>query len=531
MKRKMLALLLSAAMVLSLLGATALAVEGDESASSSASVSEPLEGEGETAEPAPAEDAEPEESTDPAEDADPEEGTDPTEDAGPEESTDPGEGEPPAPKDGGEDAGDSSSEPLDGPAVTVGALTAENVPQDGTAPEAEPDPYVPDPAGTITFDNLGRRMRENNLNVLALEENIQVIQSTDYDELKEDLRKGLNEIASTQWNLISIGSGINTGMPGLDGALSGLASLSTASTVQQLQVQYDAMRETFDDIKDGKLQADHQDLVRQLENAQNQVILAGETLYIALVNMEQSSKAIDRGLNTLDRTLKELELRYELGHIPAQTLAQTQGARDALLSNQRTLNSNIEAYTLQLEMHIGAQLTGKARLGGLPQVTAEQLQSMDLERDVAAAKQASYSLYEAKQTLDQAKEDFDDAGSKYNHSEKHYEYIQAQHQWQASQHTYNAAVQSFEMSLRVLYLKVKDNDQVLTAARNALALERNNFAAVQLKHSQGNLSESAVAEAEDKVKQAQEAVDSALIELFASYRSYRWAVDYGILNT
>lgn len=531
MKRKMLALLLSAAMVLSLLGATALAVEGDEPASSSASVSEPLEGEGETAEPAPAEDAEPEEGTDPAEDADPEEGTDPTEDAGPEESTDPGEGEPPAPKDGGEDAGDSSSEPLDGPAVTVGALTAEDVPQDGTAPEAEPAPYVPDPAGTITFDNLGRRMRENNLNVLALEENIQVIQSTDYDELKEDLRKGLNEIASTQWNLISIGSGINTGMPGLDGALSGLASLSTASTVQQLQVQYDAMRETFDDIKDGKLQADHQDLVRQLENAQNQVILAGETLYIALVNMEQNGKAIDRGLNTLDRTLKELELRYELGHIPAQTLAQTQGARDALLSNQRTLNSNIEAYTLQLEMLIGAQLTGKARLGGLPQVTAEQLQSMDLERDVAAAKQASYSLYEAKQTLDQAKEDFDDAGSKYNHSEKHYEYIQAQHQWQASQHTYNAAVQSFEMSLRVLYLKVKDNDQVLTAARNALALERNNFAAVQLKHSQGSLSESAVAEAEDKVKQAQEAVDSALIELFASYRSYRWAVDYGILNT
>ncbi|KQM12737.1 hypothetical protein AOA80_00405, partial [Methanomassiliicoccales archaeon RumEn M1] len=233
-----------------------------------------------------------------------------------------------ASEDGGEEAGDSSSEPLGRPTVTVGALTAEDVPQDGVSPEVEPDPYVPDPAGTITFDNLGRRMRENNLNVLALEENIQVIQSTDYDELKEDLRKGLNEIASTQWNLISIGSGIGAEvpLPGLGEALSGLASLSTASTIQQLQVQYDAMRETFDDIKDGKLQADHQDLVWQLENAQNQVILAGETLYIALVNMEQSSKAIDRGLNTLDRTLKELELRYELGHIPAQTLAQTQGA-------------------------------------------------------------------------------------------------------------------------------------------------------------------------------------------------------------
>ena len=201
MKRKMLALLLSAAMVLSLLGATALAVEGDEPATSSASVSEPEEGE--TAEP------------------------DPAEDAGPEESAPPQEGEPPASEDGGEEA--SSSEPLDRPTVTVGALTAEDVPQDGTAPETEPDAYIPDPAGTITFDNLGRRMRENNLNVLALEENIQVIQSTDYDELKEDLRKGLNEIASAQWNLISIGSGIGAELPlpGLGEALSGIASLST----------------------------------------------------------------------------------------------------------------------------------------------------------------------------------------------------------------------------------------------------------------------------------------------------------------
>ena len=149
MKRKMLALLLSAAMLLSLLGATALAVEGDEPATSSASVSEPEEGE--TTEP------------------------DPAEDAGPEESAPPQEGEPPASEDGGEEA--SSSEPLDRPTVTVGALTAEDVPQDGTAPETEPDAYIPDPAGTITFDNLGRRMRENNLNVLALEENIQAIQA------------------------------------------------------------------------------------------------------------------------------------------------------------------------------------------------------------------------------------------------------------------------------------------------------------------------------------------------------------------
>ena len=41
------------------------------------------------------------------------------------------------------------------------------------------------------------------------------------------------------------------------------------------------------------------------------------------------------------------------------------------------------------------------------------------------------------------------------------------------------------------------------------------YAVAQLKHSQGNISQNALLEAEDKVKQAQEAVDSALIELWA----------------
>ena len=30
--------------------------------------------------------------------------------------------------------------------------------------------YVPDPAGTVSYENLERRMRENNLSLLALEE-------------------------------------------------------------------------------------------------------------------------------------------------------------------------------------------------------------------------------------------------------------------------------------------------------------------------------------------------------------------------
>lgn len=448
-----------------------------------------------------------------------------------------------------EDIPDGSQASADGSGAPEPDEPEQTEGEGGNGEESAIPEYIPDPAGSISFQNMGPRMREGNLNVLALEENIQVIRAIDYDELREDIRTGLNQIANAQWALISMpsmgqlptldvdvtipgssGTSLNEMIGGINQMLSASMSMSTTSTAQSLQSQYDAMREVFDDLKSGKLQADNEDLIWQLTNAQNQIIMAGQSLYIAVVNMEQNGKTLDRSLATLDRTLTELELRYELGHISSQTLAQARAGRTSLLSSQQTLDSNIKNYKMQLELLIGAQLTGNIRLGALPRITDRELNAMDLETDLAAAKQASYSLYEAKQTLDDAEETFQDAGKEYNHNDKHYEYVQAQHQWQAAQHNYNATVQNFEMGLRSLYLQVQDNRQVLEAARSALSIEESNYAVAQLKHTQGNLSQSALLEAEDAVKQAQETVDSAAITLFSSYQSYRWAVDYGILN-
>lgn len=392
------------------------------------------------------------------------------------------------------------------------ALAAESGAGAPEAPQPPVEEYIPDPVGSITFANLGRRMREGNLSLLALEEQIKVLESIDYDEMKDDLRDGLNEIAARQWDLLQ--------MP------MGLGDMMAAS----LNAQYDALRETFDDIKDGKLQADNAGIIRQLENAQNQVVMAGETLYIALLGMERTDQGLDRQLASLDRTLKELELRYQLGHISSQTLKQTRAGRTSLVSGQQTLKSNIETCRMQLELLIGAELTGNIRLGALPQVTGEELNAMDLEKDLAAAREASYSLYEAKKTLEDAETEFKDKGKEYGHNENNYEYVMARHQWQAAQYNYNAAVQNYEMSFRTLYLQVKDCKQVLDAAKTALAVEQDNCAVAQLKHSQGNISQNALLDAQDKAAQARETVDSAASDLFTAYHNYRWAVDYGILN-
>ena len=387
--------------------------------------------------------------------------------------------------------------------------------EDQTAQDAdteehpEPEIITPDAVGTVSFANVSRRLRENNLSVLSLEENINAIKAIDYDKMTDDIRKSLNGIADAQWFLTISGNSF--------------AAKSMSSS-------YESLKDTFDDIRDGKLQEDNEAVIRQLENAQDQVAMAGESLYIALTEMELNGQTLSRSITALDRTIKELNLRYDLGQISALTLEQTKAGRTSALSGQETLTMNIGTYKTQLEQMIGAELTGKIKLQGLPQVTTQQLAAMDLDKDLAAAKEASYTLFAAQRTLDDARDDFKDTAEDYMYNTGKYQYVTAQHQWQAAQYTYNAAVQSFETSFRTLYLQVKDYQQVLQAAKTALATEQDNFAAAQKKHDLGNLSDNALADAKDKVSEAQDKVDGAAIDLFSAYNNYRWAVDHGILN-
>lgn len=395
--------------------------------------------------------------------------------------------------------------------LVLAAQTEGDSSSEGEEEPSDVEEYIPDPVGTISFTNLERRLRENNYNLLALEETIASVEVIDYDKMTEDMRKQLNQIARAQWMMVEFGQGD-----------------SYAATA--LANSYSSLREVFDDLKDGVIQEDNAAIVRQLRNAQDQIVMAGESLYVAMVELELNDRGLDRSLDALDRTLQELELRYQLGHISSLTLQEAKGGRTALVSGKETLEMNLSNLKLQLELMIGAEQTGEIQLQSLPQVTAEQLAEMDLEEDLAAAKEASYELFAAKRTLEDAQEDFKDAGRDYSYNEKNFRYVAAQHAWQAAQHTYNAAVQNFENSFRTLYNQVKDYQQILSAAQTALAVEQSSYAAAQLKYEQGRLSQNGLLEAEDKVEEAREKVESAAIDLFSAYHNYRWAVDHGILN-
>lgn len=380
----------------------------------------------------------------------------------------------------------------------------------------------PDPVGQVTFANVESRMRQNNLQILTLEQSILSLEEIDYEELYEDLRQQLNQIAKTQWQLVnSRDTMIQLGM---------MSDYEYHSTYDQLDKAYDAVRDTFESIKEGDMQRDNADVIRQLNHLQDQIVMAGESLYIALTAMEIQAENLRRQDGALDRTVEELELRYRMGQISAMQLGEAKAGRTSLESGLATLEMNIGNYKVQLEMLLGAEQTGAIALGPVPEVTDGQLAELDLEKDLAAAKEKSYELYDAGKTVEQARDDYKDAGNNWGYNEEKYEFRNARRTWQAAQYTYNNTVQNYELKFRTLYAQVRDYRQILEAARVALSSQQDSYRASELKYQQGTISQNALLAAEDELRSKENAVISAQGDLFSAYNSYRWAVEHGILN-
>ena len=415
-------------------------------------------------------------------------------------------------------------------ALAVGAL-ADEQDKEKTAAE-ETVQTAPDAAGTLSFENLGARMKEKSYALLALEESIALVESTDYEKVEQELRDGLNEIADAQWKMTALGS---AGTMAHDATLATQAAIGAVGAAvgslanQSLQTQYDALREQFDAVRDGELQKDNAGVVHQLKNMEDSTIQMAQSAYITLLGLEEQSAALARQDAALDRTLAELELRYQLGQISTMTLEQAKAGKIQLESGKATLDMNITALRRQLNAMVGEELTAPLTLGALPAVTAEQLAAMDVEKDLEKAKAASYDLYAAKKTLDDADEEYDDSGAKSYYNERDYKKVQARHKWQSAQYTYNATVQKYELTFRSLCDKVKDCAQILSAAKVSLECERSDLAAAQLKYEQGTISENALHTAEDELYTAQDTVSGAERDLFTAYNNYRWAVEYGLL--
>lgn len=374
---------------------------------------------------------------------------------------------------------------------------------------AHKDLYHQDAEGTVSFENLEQRVLDNATTVKMLDETIASIDATDFDKMYDDLRDGLNGIAAIQQGLI-------------------LAGQKGTYTYDKLADQYAAMEQTFDDLKEGKLQTDAEAAKRQLQDAKNQTVMGAETLYIAILEMQNTRQGLQRQLDAMDRSVAEMELRYQLGQISALTLQQVKDGRTQLQSGLATLEMNLANYTRQLEVMLGLPQTGTLILEEVPRVSKSQVEEMSLEEDLAAAKEKSYTLYAAKRDLDEAKETYDDARDQYGTND--YQRKSAEHTYAAAQYTYQSSLESFELNFRTAFAAVADYQQVLEASESALAYQQSSYAASELKYQQGTISKNTLLTAQDDLRAAEDAVTTARHNLFSAYNTYLWAVEYGILN-
>lgn len=399
---------------------------------------------------------------------------------------------------------------------------------------------VEDPEGTVSFTNLGPRLMKNNLNIRALDKNIDAVEAFDPDEMETMLVNAIAMLTHQRQQMQQLMNGTTTALTELNTALESqnlgidlsvfLPSLVAypQGTIQSMNAQLATYENTLAQLRDGQIESQYASASSQLQNAQHQIVMQIETLYLTLLGLEQTYQGLQRNLASLDRTLAELEVRYEMGQISALTLAEAKAGRTSLVSGMQTLEMNMTGMRRQLEGMLGEEITGTIQLQPLAMVTDAELAKVDYKNDLPSVKRNSYAIESANQSSDTAYNEYYNLLSSPTSST--WEVEAADYNMEAAELSVDAAVLSVELSFASLCDKVKDCQQVLAAARTAHAVKQDNYAAAQLKYEQGIISYNTLMAASDALDESADAVDTAAIELFTAYNNYCWAVEHGILN-
>ena len=369
----------------------------------------------------------------------------------------------------------------------------------------------------LGFEELRDRVLEGSLTALMLQESIASIDAMDYSDMYSGLSQQLSSLEAAQRMYAQIPV-----LTPMDSAVQGFILSNLASS-------YGSLASTVSDLSSGNLQKDAAAARKQLKNAQDLTVVGAESLYFALLELEQTKATLQRNLAALDRTMEEMELRYKLGQISALTLEQVKNGRANLQSSLSTLEMNLRRCKLQMQSMVGSSLNGSLTLGPLPALSQGLIDSMSYKADLEEARTRSYDLFAAKKKLDEASDTYDD--TRANYAQNTYNVRSARHTYEAALYEYKTAQQTFEMNFRNTFDSVKDYQQVLNSAQTSLAFQENTYASMELKYRQGNISHNALLDAEDELNAAKDTVETARRNLFTAYRAYYWAVNYGVTSS
>ena len=412
--------------------------------------------------------------------------------------------------------------------------------------------------GTLAFSQIGERVKANNLTLKAAEESLKQAKAMDWDDAIDEMEDAIDNLdiqisqlltgskaqlekaqadLATSLNGISVTDGNLTGLKEViqnTVTLSTLSSLSQYSQMQaaSLKASKESLENQLDDLKEQKqdYQKTLKDTERQIDYAADQTISGAESLYLTILSTQLQLDGLKNNtLASTQRSLKEIELRYQLGQVSKLTLTQVQNGYESLESSITSLENTVSTLYSSLQSLMGDVPTGKLRLLDTPSVTANELSYLNYAPDLSKAKENSYTLYTADRAVEDAEDAMNDA--RRDEGKNSYQYKMAEYAYQSSIYKKDAAVASFEASFLNLYKAIAPAQTALAAKQSALAYEQQMYAVAEKKYQLGNLSANALQDAKDTLDSAQRDVDAAQLDLFTAYHSYDQAVKLGLVSS
>ena len=374
---------------------------------------------------------------------------------------------------------------LSAPAAAVRAPNDSGQPQSSTGNTSVTIPSD----GTLSFDQIGPRVKANNLTLKAAQESLKSAEAMDWDEAIDEMEdaidamelqismlvsSGAGELANAKKNLehtlkqIAITEGKISNVSDItDGMFDSLSliALGKYSEMQaaSLKASLESMEDQLDDLQDQKedYQKTLEDTARQIDYAAAQTIAGAESLYLTILSTQLQLEALQETMESTQRSLREVELRYELGQVSQLTLLQAQSGYDSLKASMDSLENTISTLYSSLQSLMGDVPTGRLTLTSTPYVTQGQLAAISYTSDLEKAKENSYTLYASARSVEDAKQAMDDA--RREEGKNSYQYKMAEYTYQSTLYQNDATIAEFELSFQSLYKALAPAQAALSA--------------------------------------------------------------------
>lgn len=363
----------------------------------------------------------------------------------------------------------------------------------------------------LSFDTLEKTVREGNVSIRSYQQTVESAEKTDVSDQYVNKYFNLSQQIDAYDKQISSLKKSRDSIEDADLRKTITAQISVLqATRDSLYQQYKNLDDDEDDAKDEQKKT-VDSTRRQMQNNADTICLSAENNYISLASMQYSLAQTERSLQQLDRSIAQTKKQVALGIATKNTLSGLESQRELLAAQQKSAQTSADSLANTLAIQCGYPTGTEITIESLPEVTAEQLASIDYETDLAEALKNSYSIWSADDSVRKASDDYENDVTNNLHA------------YEAAKIQRDATEESVKSSFRKLYKTMQEKNTAMTAAQTDLAQAQKTFAVSQLQYNRGMISRIKFEEAQDTYTTAQETAENARTGLLTAYNNYQWA--------